>query len=88
MKSFRALYSISTARLVLGFLPAFILLGAVAVCATEGTPYDGLGGVLEERGLWLGLIAVFLGGLALNLTPCVYPMIPVTLAYFGGQSAG
>jgi thiol:disulfide interchange protein DsbD len=31
---------------------------------------------------------VFLGGLALNLTPCVYPLIPITIGYFGGQSEG
>lgn len=89
MKTPRApLHSLLSARLILGFLPAFLFLGAAAVSAIETAPFDGLGGVLEERGLWLGLIAVFLGGLALNLTPCVYPMIPVTLAYFGGQSAG
>jgi thiol:disulfide interchange protein DsbD len=29
-----------------------------------------------------GLLLVFAGGLALNLTPCVYPMIPVTVGYF------
>lgn len=29
-----------------------------------------------------GLLLVFVGGLALNLTPCVYPMIPVTVGYF------
>jgi len=34
------------------------------------------------------LLAVFLGGLALNLTPCVYPMIPITVSFFGGKSAG
>ena len=27
-----------------------------------------------------------LGGLALNLTPCVYPLIGVTIAYFGNES--
>jgi thiol:disulfide interchange protein DsbD len=43
---------------------------------------------LSRSGLWLGLVVVFLGGLALNLTPCVYPMIPVTLAFFSGQAAG
>jgi thiol:disulfide interchange protein DsbD len=32
------------------------------------------------------LLAVFLGGLALNLTPCVYPLIPITVSYFGGRS--
>ena len=31
------------------------------------------------------LIAVFLGGLALNLTPCIYPLIPITVSYFGGR---
>lgn len=30
---------------------------------------------------------MFLGGLALNLTPCVYPMIPVTMAYFSHQAS-
>jgi thioredoxin:protein disulfide reductase len=30
--------------------------------------------------LWVGLL-----GLALNLTPCVYPMISVTIAFFGGR---
>src|SRR5262249_18803678 len=32
--------------------------------------------------LWVGLL-----GLALNLTPCVYPMISITVAYFGGRTA-
>src|SRR5262245_5772563 len=31
--------------------------------------------------LWVGLL-----GLALNLTPCVYPMISVTVAFFGGRT--
>ncbi len=43
---------------------------------------------LEKSGLLLSLIFVFLGGLALNLTPCVYPLIPITIGYFGGQSEG
>ncbi len=43
---------------------------------------------IESSGLLLGLIFVFLGGLALNLTPCVYPLIPITIGYFGGQSEG
>ena len=32
-------------------------------------------------------MGVFAGGLALNLTPCVYPLIPITVSYFGGRSA-
>jgi thioredoxin:protein disulfide reductase len=35
--------------------------------------------------LWT-LLGVFAGGLALNLTPCVYPLIPITVSYFGGRA--
>ncbi len=42
----------------------------------------------EGRGLLPLFILVFIGGLALNLTPCVYPLIPITVSYFGGQSGG
>jgi len=43
---------------------------------------------LENSGLFLSLIFIFIAGLALNLTPCVYPLIPITIGYFGGQSEG
>lgn len=49
---------------------------------------DSLTSKLEKSGLVLSLFLVFLGGLALNLTPCVYPLIPITIGYFGGQSEG
>jgi thiol:disulfide interchange protein DsbD len=32
------------------------------------------------------LLGVFAGGIALNMTPCVYPLIPITVSYFGGRS--
>ena len=32
------------------------------------------------------LLGIFAGGFALNLTPCIYPLIPITISYFGGQS--
>jgi thiol:disulfide interchange protein DsbD len=41
---------------------------------------------LEGWGLLWTLLGVFAGGMALNLTPCVYPIIPVTISYFAGQS--
>ncbi len=49
---------------------------------------DGLARTVRERGLPLTFLLVFLGGLALNLTPCVYPLIPITVSYFGGQAGG
>lgn len=42
----------------------------------------------EGRGLLPLFLLVFIGGLALTLTPCVYPLIPITISYFGGQSGG
>ncbi|HVR43923.1 MAG TPA: cytochrome c biogenesis protein CcdA [Thermoanaerobaculia bacterium] len=49
---------------------------------------DDLGSTLESRGLVLTLLVVFVLGLALNLTPCVYPLIPLTVAYFSSQTVG
>jgi cytochrome c biogenesis protein CcdA len=46
-------------------------------------------GWFEGRGPFAILLLVFIGGLALNLTPCVLPMIPINLAIIGaGAQAG
>jgi thioredoxin:protein disulfide reductase len=42
--------------------------------------------VFLKHGYVIGLLVVLLGGLALNLTPCVYPLIGVTIAYFGNEA--
>ncbi|MDM7925903.1 MAG: protein-disulfide reductase DsbD [bacterium] len=41
-----------------------------------------------EKGSWTALLLVFLGGLLTSFTPCVYPMIPITMAVIGAQAAG
>lgn len=41
----------------------------------------------EKKGLFLSLLLIFLGGLALNLTPCIYPLIPITVSFFGAQGS-
>lgn len=43
-------------------------------------------GMFDGRGPLAILLIVFLGGLALNLTPCVLPMIPINLAIIGAGS--
>jgi len=48
-------------------------------------PDQPIPGSTTGTGLWLTLIGIFLGGLALNLTPCIYPLIPITVSYFGGR---
>ena len=46
-------------------------------------------GLFEGRGPLAILLLVLIGGLALNLTPCVLPMIPINLAIIGaGAQAG
>lgn len=47
-----------------------------------------LADIFARRGYLVGFLFVLLGGLALNLTPCVYPLIGVTIAYFGYESGG
>jgi len=39
-----------------------------------------------DKGLIWTLALIFLGGLALNLSPCIYPIIPITVSYFCGKT--
>jgi len=43
-------------------------------------------GRLGRMSLPLLVLTVFLAGLALNLTPCVYPLIPITVGFFAQQA--
>jgi thioredoxin:protein disulfide reductase len=44
--------------------------------------------IFRRRGYLAGFLIILVGGLALNLTPCVYPLIGVTIAYFGYEGGG
>jgi len=41
-----------------------------------------------RRGFLLALVVVFLAGMGASLTPCVYPMIPITMAIIGAKGGG
>jgi thiol:disulfide interchange protein DsbD len=56
--------------------------------APKNVPQDRLARTFASSGLPLTLGLLFLGGLALNLTPCVFPLIPITLGFFAMQSDG
>ncbi|PXY43108.1 protein-disulfide reductase DsbD family protein [Flavobacterium hydrophilum] len=45
-----------------------------------------LGSKTSSKGLWSIFIISFLSGFAALLTPCVFPMIPMTVSYFTKQS--
>ena len=40
----------------------------------------------KEKGLWTIFFLAFIGGFAALLTPCVFPMIPMTVSFFTKQS--
>ncbi|MFM7018366.1 cytochrome c biogenesis protein CcdA [Flavobacterium sp.] len=40
----------------------------------------------EKKGLWSIFFFAFIGGFAALLTPCVFPMIPMTVSFFTKQS--
>src|SRR5205823_11487394 len=68
-----------------GYLPTSDFLSFIHD-AENGVKQKGL---FEGRGPLMILLIVFIGGLALNLTPCVLPMIPINLAIIGaGTQAG
>lgn len=46
-----------------------------------------LGPLLREHPL-AALATLFVAGLATSLTPCIYPMIPITVSVIGGGAAG
>lgn len=57
---------------------------AVGSVSTPGGPVD-FSQTIRERGLFVAMLLAFLGGLLVSLTPCVYPMIPITLSIIGSR---
>jgi len=57
----------------------------------QSIPSEGISGQVSralEKGSLLAFLFVFLGGILTSLTPCVYPMIPITIAVIGAQATG
>lgn len=78
---------------------AFVIAGAVATFLAvvyvprlfgTGFSFHGLDfASAMAKSTWLALAVVFVGGIGTSLTPCVYPLIPITVAIFGaGKSRG
>jgi len=64
-----------------GFAALFCLALAAAACAQSTGSGDSLRVALKS-GIGPFLVASFAGGLVALLTPCVFPMIPVTVSFF------
>jgi thiol:disulfide interchange protein DsbD len=66
------------------------IFGALAATPSE-TANTGLVGSFETalaRGSFMALLLVFIGGILASFTPCVYPIIPITISYIGSRAAG
>jgi thioredoxin:protein disulfide reductase len=68
------------ARVSLLVVAAIILIPALALAGGDGEFSD-----YEARGLGWMYLASFGFGFLTSLTPCVYPMVPITLAIFGAR---
>ncbi len=63
-------------------VPDLISLGPAGASSDHGL------GALLAQGSILSFAVAFAGGVATSLTPCVYPLIPITVSIFGARKAG
>ena len=76
-------------KIIVLFLAAIVVAALVALVPElvgHGPRVDlGVGEKLKTGAILLPLGLVFAGGLLTALTPCVYPLIPITVAVFGAS---
>ena len=54
---------------------------------SDAADQGGLARALSGGRIWLAFLLVFAGGILTSLTPCVYPLIPITVSIFGANEA-
>ncbi len=67
-------------------LMSLLLLPALA-WAGEGSETGKFQEILEKQGAFVAVLASFGFGFVASLTPCVYPMVPITVSIFGATEA-
>ena len=72
--------AVSPPRIAQGYMSADRFVTFLENREPEPSPFGGAGALLT-------LLLIMLGGLALNLTPCVLPMIPVNLLVIGKSAS-
>lgn len=73
---------------------SLVLAACAAVLSVAATAHadplvdlDGFRSALESESLLVALGLVFLAGIGTSMTPCVYPMIAITVSVFGARQA-
>lgn len=74
-----------SAALAAGPLPDSASFATAPPAGTRSAALDNPIARKLESGGWIAYLTLFLIGLALNLTPCVYPMLGVTVSIFGAR---
>jgi thiol:disulfide interchange protein DsbD len=74
--------------LVVATFAAVLWLPDLMSAGATGPTGDLALGALLGRGSWLAYLVAFAGGVLTSLTPCVYPLIPITVSIFGARKAG
>jgi thiol:disulfide interchange protein DsbD len=82
MRALSRLLLAAAAFLGVAYLPDLLGFGPA------GASSDLRLGALLEKGSVLAFAVAFAGGVATSLTPCVYPLIPITVSIFGARKAG
>src|SRR5206468_3431986 len=63
------------------------MLVPVLAFASEGSDTGKFQQILEQHGAVVAVLACFGFGFVASLTPCVYPMVPITVSIFGATEA-
>lgn len=67
---------------------AVLLVPTIALAGGEGgSDAEGFAGILQKHGAVVAVLASFGFGFVASLTPCVYPMVPITVSIFGATEA-
>src|SRR5262245_20169268 len=85
MRAARAL--VGCARLLkTKLVPAFLPLASLALLLLPGTANAETFAEASARGMGAAFLFALTAGLLTALTPCVYPMIPITVSIFGAKT--
>jgi len=72
---------------VIAAAPAAVTAAPTRLPAGAGPGVD-IAGRLASQGYLITFVGVFLSGILLSFTPCVFPMIPITVSVIGARGAG
>ncbi len=66
---------------------ALMLLPVLAFADDGGSDTSKFNDILQKHGAFVAVLASFGFGFVASLTPCVYPMVPITVSIFGATEA-